>query len=235
MNINNQTEYKKLFGSRLFILITVCMIVVAMAAPAFAAEATLIPFPSQLPIGFIPYPEGADLSLYQDIPSDLVPPYSSDQQVLAEIRFYAVRNHAPRLIVVGLNASTVVEAFEGAAGQISFQITGYEYCYTYGAGGWGNMGDISLTVSPDYIISLPVEVYLRGSGELFYSPPPPPDLGEDVTRTLPIVLSWIQQTLNALFVEGGALQGLLLLVAVPVAITLVFLGARFIRNLIWGA
>jgi len=72
-------------------------------------------------------------------------------------------------------------------------------------------------------------------GQTHLPPVPPVDLGKEVTGVLPTVLNWIQQTLNALFVEDGALSGLLLLVAVPVAITVVFLGARFIRRCIWGA
>lgn len=235
MNINNQNEKRpSRWKSVLLACCLLCFVVVGMVVPAFAAEPTLIPFPSQLPIGYIPYPEGADLSLYQDIPSGLLPPYSSEQQGFVELRFYAVRNLAPQLIVIGLNASTVVEAFEGAADQISFQVTGYEYCYIYDAGGWGTMGGTSFTGSPDYIICLPVEVYLRGTGELFYSPPPPPDLGEEVTGTLPTVLNWIQQVTMALF-SGGALSNLLIMIAVPVAITLLFLAARVIRWLIWGA
>lgn len=56
---------------------------------------------------------------------------------------------------------------------------------------------------------------------------------DTTTAVLPIVLGWVGSVVSSLF--SGELSGLLILVAIPVAIVIVFLGARLLRRLWWGA
>lgn len=71
--------------------------------------------------------------------------------------------------------------------------------------------------------------------ELFYlnASSPPPDLKENVTSGLTVVLDWVGATVSALF--SGSLSGLLPLVAVPVAITLLLVAIIVIKRSFWGA
>lgn len=64
-------------------------------------------------------------------------------------------------------------------------------------------------------------------------PPPPPDLKESVTSGLTTVLDWVGATVSALF--SGDLAGLLPLVAIPVAITILIVAIVVIKRSIWGA
>jgi len=56
---------------------------------------------------------------------------------------------------------------------------------------------------------------------------------ETTTVVFPTVLGWVGSVVGSLF--SGELSGLLILVAIPVAIVIVFLGARLLRRLWWGA
>lgn len=67
----------------------------------------------------------------------------------------------------------------------------------------------------------------------FISVADPVDITLPVTDTLPVVLGWVGLVVSSLF--SGELSGLLILVAIPVAIVIVFLGARLLRRLWWGA
>jgi len=67
----------------------------------------------------------------------------------------------------------------------------------------------------------------------FTSNADPVDITLPVTDTLPVVLGWVGSVVSSLF--SGELSGLLILVAIPVAIVIVFLGARLLRRLWWGA
>lgn len=199
MNINNQTENKKPFGTRLFILFTVCMIVVAMTVPAFAYDidyVSPVPYPAMMYDNYVVMLTGSYVYLFS---------------------FDEILYRSPNNMVFNGN----YERWFRLTSQNEW--TGY------------NSGSGPLTYNFGTLLYTTTNIYDEDGDLVFEGPPPPPDLGQEVTGVLPTVLSWIQQTLNALFVEGGALQGLLLLVAVPVAITLLFLAARFIRNLIWGA
>lgn len=60
-----------------------------------------------------------------------------------------------------------------------------------------------------------------------------PDFTGSVTSGLTIVLDWVGATVSALF--SGSLSGLLPLVAVPVAITLLLVAIIVIKRSIWGA
>ena len=78
------------------------------------------------------------------------------------------------------------------------------------------------------------------SGTYYYSftstiepPPPPPDPLDSVGSGLTIVLDWVGATVSALF--SGELAGLLPLVAIPVAITILIVAIVFIKRSIWGA
>lgn len=230
MNINNQTEYKKPFGSRLLILFTVCMIVVAMAVPAFAAPVAFDP--SSYPVESLPYPSSPGPE-FDGLDVTSRPPLTEQQLEYPTVEFYATSNLVPYYVIFGIGPDTNLVAKNNGGGYLALYIQNPGYIYRLSSSGWSST--TSSVYDPASIVSSDVEILVQGTNDIFYSPPPPPDLGQEVTGVLPTVLSWIQQTLNALFVEGGALQGLLLLVAVPVAITLLFLAARFIRNLIWGA
>ena len=232
MNLNNQTEYKKPLGSRLFILITVCIIVVAMAVPAFAANFVPAEVPDSMPVN-LPYPAVPDE--WVELLDYGLPPFVLDDPSIKYVVFFGRHASAVAIYYYGLGEQSTLEVYN--QGDILYlSITNpIANNFTHDGLAWGHNGNVSIDIELGAVYSSPVDISFRGEDELFYSPPPPPDLGQEVTGVLPTVLSWIQQTLNALFVEGGALQGLLLLVAVPVAITLLLLGARFIRNLIWGA
>lgn len=70
--------------------------------------------------------------------------------------------------------------------------------------------------------------------ELFFtnaSPPPPDPLGS-VGAGLIVVLDWVGSVVSA--VVSGPMSGLLILLAVPVAITLLLVAFIVIRRIIWG-
>lgn len=204
--MNIQTEYKKLIGTRLFVLLTVCMIVVAMAVPVFAAD-----YPNDFP-GLPSFPSG--------FPTYIV---RYGYNVWAETECYMVQffnSEDP----IYYNGSVLVRK------NASMYSTFY-----FKDDVWNSVGAVSAANASfgSSIFDANFIIYDK-NGDVWWDSISP-DLGEKVTEVLPTVLNWIQQTLNALFLEGGALSGLLLLVAVPVAITLLFLAARFIRSCIWGA
>lgn len=78
-------------------------------------------------------------------------------------------------------------------------------------------------------------VYDSTGNDVVYSPPPPPppDLKESVSSGLTVVLDWVGATVSALF--SGELAGLLPLVAIPVAITILIVAIVVIKRSIWGA
>lgn len=56
-----------------------------------------------------------------------------------------------------------------------------------------------------------------------------------VTEALTTVISWIGTVLNALVGEAGQLAELLPVLAVGIAISVVFLGVKAIKSFSWGA
>ena len=58
---------------------------------------------------------------------------------------------------------------------------------------------------------------------------------EAVTSGITTVINWIKSVVDALVTTEGALNELLPLFAIGVAISAVLLGVKLIRSLIWGA
>lgn len=56
-----------------------------------------------------------------------------------------------------------------------------------------------------------------------------------VTSALSQLLVWLGTIISALLDEGGALNPLLPLFAITIAISLVLLGSKIIRSWIWGS
>lgn len=56
-----------------------------------------------------------------------------------------------------------------------------------------------------------------------------------VTSGLTTVISWVGTVITAITGENGALAPLLPLFAVGIAISVVFLGIKAIRSIVWGA
>lgn len=90
--------------------------------------------------------------------------------------------------------------------------------------------DISpLTWGSTKIVASSFNIPSSDGGQFF---PPVPDPTESVTAGLGYVLNWVGQTVSQLF--DGTLSGLLPLVAVPVAVTLLIVAIFFIKRTIWG-
>lgn len=58
---------------------------------------------------------------------------------------------------------------------------------------------------------------------------------EAVTSGLTTVIGWVGSVITAITAEAGALAPLLPLFAVGIAISVVFLGVKVIRSIVWGA
>lgn len=58
---------------------------------------------------------------------------------------------------------------------------------------------------------------------------------EAVTTGLGTVITWIGTVITAIVGESGALKELLPLFAIGIAISVVFLGIKAIRSIVWGA
>lgn len=56
-----------------------------------------------------------------------------------------------------------------------------------------------------------------------------------VTSGLTTVISWVGTVITAITGENGALAPLLPLFAIGIAISVVFLGVKAIRSIVWGA
>lgn len=56
-----------------------------------------------------------------------------------------------------------------------------------------------------------------------------------VTSGLTTVISWVGTVITAITGENGALAPLLPLFAIGIAISVVFLGIKAIRSIVWGA
>lgn len=56
-----------------------------------------------------------------------------------------------------------------------------------------------------------------------------------VTSGLETVIGWIGTVITAITGEAGALKELLPLFAVGIAISVVFLGVKAIKSIVWGA
>lgn len=58
---------------------------------------------------------------------------------------------------------------------------------------------------------------------------------EAVTSGLGSVIGWVGTVITAIVGESGALAPLLPLFAIGIAISVVFLGVKVIKSIIWGA
>ena len=56
-----------------------------------------------------------------------------------------------------------------------------------------------------------------------------------VTSGLTTVIGWVGTVITAIIGENGALAPLLPLFAIGIAISVVFLGIKAIRSIVWGA
>lgn len=58
---------------------------------------------------------------------------------------------------------------------------------------------------------------------------------EAVTSALSQVITWIGSVITAITGSSGALNALLPLFAIGIAISVIFLGVKVIRKIVWGA
>lgn len=197
------------FGVRLSAIMVAVLLVVCMAVPAFAAD---------------------------NYPSDLPEPPSGYTE-------FAIYNNSGIIVIYDLRGVSFVESeadhpnwcyLHDASGN---RVTRYSYKLVNGA--WSERTKFELVGRPQFsnILYSSVEFVkvsdYRWNVVLPPPPPPPPDPMQPFNSGLIIVLDWVGATVSALF--SGSLSGLLPLVAVPVAITLLLVAFIVIRRIIWGA
>lgn len=203
-------------GVRLSAIVVVVLLVVCMAVPAFAAtvepdEYNKLPFAIDLPDGYDHYALALE----------------SDGETFIAFAFSGTKDGFPKIVASGARY-----AFK--CGQsfmfMTFSLTGDAVTQ------WKSTSD-----SYSYFVSAKSKdwysnvVIYKEDGSVLYTPtlPPPPDPLDSVGSGLTIVLDWVGATVSALF--SGSLSGLLPLVAVPVAITLLLVAIIVIKRSIWGA
>lgn len=196
------------FGVRLSAVIVVVLLVVCMAVPAFAYEKTDL-------VGEWVFPEHLDFSLLQ----------SSDISVVGFLGY------------IKCDVDGIETSFRGlffrVGGTISARLEGATEINLYENGQWVNEDYRFINIVRVSSTDVPPLLY-----DIFFAnaappPPPPPDPLDSVGSGLTVVLDWVGATVSALF--SGELAGLLPLVAVPVAVTLLLVAIIVIKRSIWGA
>lgn len=198
------------FGLRLSAIVVAVLLVICMAVPAFA---------------------------YGSLPDDVVAPgnWYEDYFIIR-----ATVNNKPGYRLYSLDGVSYIELRSNS--------DSYDYCFngrdSFGHYYYSTLPDwtywsksssqswlISLS-SPIEIVYCTMDVTFDGNKIRFTEPPPPDPLGE-VGSGLTVVLDWVGATVSALF--SGELSGLLPLVAIPVAITILIVAIVVIKRSIWGA
>lgn len=198
------------FGVRLSAIVVAVFLVVCMAVPAFASEGSIDPSWPEFPDGSVPLviDFGKNIWLY-DISNVAV---IGGQNLYPGIRFTFKDSNSANISVPA---------------------------YVLLDGSWSKQGEKSeLTVS-DIASASEVNVIYSlydlefGSSSINVVVPPPPDPLESVGNGLVVVMDWVGSVVSA--VVSGPMSGLLILLAVPVAITLLLVAFIVIRRIIWGA
>lgn len=225
MNMNNQTETTKRKGSRVFALLTVLCLIVAMAVPALAAEDNCSISGKWLWNDTISRISEQNESVYYSVKFSM--------EFLDGVRYfdsigqkYDSYYNASHGNVVLVLLDFMTDGASNSGGKTYW----YYNSITHEVG-WRdpfsliiNFGDEKQSVDEAFY------TWFTSNAVPIITPP---DIGEVTTDTLPVVLGWIQSVITAIFV--GEMNGFLILAAVPVAIVIVFLGARLLRRLFWGA
>lgn len=208
--MENEKKASRL-GVRLSALMIAALLVVCMAVPAFALTVD-VDAVGGFPSVYLPLPDGT--KYYFLVPSNSGYKAYAFVSIPSQTRFYV------------------------SSGRLSVSANRYE-CIISSSGAVGEWTYYDLNASTSFNLNLDLKEYFVGNfevynqdGSIFYAPPPP-DLNENVTSGLTIVLDWVGATVSALF--SGELAGLLPLVAVPVAITLLLVAIIVIKRSIWGA
>lgn len=199
------------FGVRLSAIVVAVLLVVCMAVPAFAFTVD-VDAVGGFPSVFLPLPDGT--KYYFLVPLNSGYKAYAFVSIPKQTRFYV------------------------SSGKLSVSANRYE-CTISSSGVVGEWSYFDLNTSTSLNLNLDLKEYFVGNfevynqdGSIFYAPPPPDPL-ESVGSGLTIVLAWVGATVSALF--SGSLSGLLPLVAVPVAITLLLVAIIVIKRSIWGA
>ena len=212
-------------GVRLSAIVVVVLLVVCMAVPVFAFtvepdEYNKLPFPLVLPDGCDYYVMG----------------FSYEPSTGEKYTCYALSSLS--------DGFPTFSAVEGVSGKYQLQtVSGNGTVYRVKLSATGEFLTEWVDVSKNYKFFSKGTIYSNiivytPMGSVYYEPqlpppPPPPDLKESVSSGLTIVLDWVGATVSALF--SGELAGLLPLVAIPVAITLLLVAIIVIKRSIWGA
>lgn len=219
--MENEKKTSRL-GVRLSAIVVAVLLVVCMAVPAFATTITVGPFNGN---NF----ESLSLETPEGYPYFVAWPIRT-----------GVNNNIYTWNFYAFSEIPSIEQVYVVSGQY------YDYILkstvpcmakTYGSDVWTNPSTLS---SPSSLSSFKpgvvsnFDLYMQ-SGDVFYSPPPPPppDPMESVGSGLTVVIDWVGATVSALF--SGELAGLLPLVAIPVAITILIVAIVVIKRSIWGA
>lgn len=214
--MENEKKSSRL-GVRLSAIMVAVLLVICMAVPAFAAtvepdEYNKLPFSINLPDGYRYYIlclSNSGDKYYVFAFNDLVSGYPRVEWVSTRYRFQCGTDFMRCFLSLD---GIVTEDWTATTDAAAFWVNGAPQSDWYGN----------------------VNVY-QVDGSIFFEPdlPPPPDLKQEVTSGLAIVLDWVGATVSALF--SGELSGLLPLVAVPVAITILIVAIVVIKRSIWGA
>lgn len=242
MKLNIQ-KYKRLIATLLSIL-TVCLILICMAAPAFAAENYTLSgtwtFNDDVTHGTWGM-QVADFYFYAVVPNDT---FELETVRVDCTGFY---------IEPGLDVYSLMYEHESVNDFVSNYLysstNGWDAHYfgstreqfidslieNFGSAdpvlverGYSCLGDGIKTVTFETPQQVSSEFYWW-----FVSNAQPDNLTSDVSDALSSVVGWVGSVVNSLL--GGQLIGLLALVAIPVAIVIVLLVSRLIRRLWWGA
>ena len=206
--MENEKKSSRL-GVRLSAVIFAVLFVACMAVPAFAYDSTDL-------VGEWVFPEHLDFSLLQ----------SSDKSVVGFLGY------------IKCDVDGIETSFRGlyfrVGGTISARLEGATEINLYENGQWVNedyrfINIVRVSSSVD-VPPLFYDIFFANAAP---PPPPPPDPMRPFNSGLTIVLDWVGATVSALF--SGELAGLLPLVAVPVAITLLLVAIIVIKRSIWGA
>ena len=224
--MNNQTETTKRKGSRVFAFLTVLCLVVAMAVPAFAAEEYTISgvwtWNNEISAPYGEHEDGGSFDV------DFTVDFNGEPTRGFQIKQVHVDTGTYHFLYL-----TYLLSVDGGTVRDPFY-------YVYGSNpGWiaGHSRTIDFGESPQVVSKQFYEWFIINASPGLLPPDVPVSNDstflQSTTNTLPIVLAWIQSVISAIFV--GEMNGFLILAAVPVAIVIVFLGARLLRRLIWGA
>lgn len=204
--MENEKKSSRL-GVRLSAIIVAVLLVVCMTVPVFAASGTYPDDYPELPSdGYFVLIDNGQPTLYGGYPGDYISGSGSQWY------FYSSSGQKYNYMYY-------------------YVITGGVWEQKYGAAPVFNFSDYNGTTLPSRFIWSSADVDFLPDRIVFVEPPPDPLA--PIGSGLIVVLDWVGSVVSA--VVSGPMSGLLILLAVPVAITLLLVAFVVIRRIIWGA